>query len=149
FDQFGLIVCGWSGAWDTSLRKAIKRCPARRYSTFWAVKGAIRPEAKELITKRDAKLIEIQDADKFFDDLKEKVRALEELHSPSIVDKRMATAMIKRYLAEDKYKIKLRDTVIEQTKNTVTVIGSRSLSLQGNWSADEFKKRLKFYEGET
>ncbi|MBP2643956.1 MAG: sirT4 [Firmicutes bacterium] len=34
FDEFGLIVCGWSATWDIALRNAILRCPNRRFSTF-------------------------------------------------------------------------------------------------------------------
>lgn len=38
-DEFGLIVCGWTGDWDIALRAAIERFPPRRYTTYWAVKG--------------------------------------------------------------------------------------------------------------
>ena len=36
FDEFGLIVCGWSAEWDHALRKAISRTPSRRFSMYWA-----------------------------------------------------------------------------------------------------------------
>lgn len=39
FDEFGLIVCGWSAGWDTALRDAITRSVSRRFSHFWAVRG--------------------------------------------------------------------------------------------------------------
>jgi hypothetical protein len=39
FDEFGLIVCGWSGDWDIGLRAAIERCPTRRFSMYWATRG--------------------------------------------------------------------------------------------------------------
>jgi len=32
FDEFGLIVCGWSADWDTALRDAINRSVSRRFS---------------------------------------------------------------------------------------------------------------------
>ena len=32
-DEFGLIVCGWSGEWDPALRSAFERCKSRRYTT--------------------------------------------------------------------------------------------------------------------
>ena len=38
FDEYGLLVCGWSGEWDVALRKAIMRSPSRRYSMFWAAR---------------------------------------------------------------------------------------------------------------
>ena len=39
FDEFGLVVCGWSAEWDNALRKAIERAPSRRFTTFWALRG--------------------------------------------------------------------------------------------------------------
>ena len=34
FDEYGLIVCGWSGEYDAALRAAIERCKSRRYTTY-------------------------------------------------------------------------------------------------------------------
>ena len=34
FDEFGLIVCGWSAEWDAALRDAIYRAVSRRYTTY-------------------------------------------------------------------------------------------------------------------
>ena len=42
FDEYGLIVCGWSADWDTALRAAIERCPNRRFSTFWSAYGDVK-----------------------------------------------------------------------------------------------------------
>jgi hypothetical protein len=39
FDNFGLLVVGWSGEWDTALRDAIQRAPSRRYAN-----RSVRPE---------------------------------------------------------------------------------------------------------
>ena len=39
FDNFGLLVVGWSGEWDTALRSAILRAPSRRYPFYWAARG--------------------------------------------------------------------------------------------------------------
>jgi hypothetical protein len=36
FDQYGLIICGWSADWDIALRNAIARCSTRRFTTFWS-----------------------------------------------------------------------------------------------------------------
>lgn len=46
FDEFGLIVCGWSGEWDTALRAAIERCPSRRFTTYWAARKKTRRGGK-------------------------------------------------------------------------------------------------------
>jgi len=39
FDEYGVIVCGWSATWDTALRTALLRSPNRRYSMTWAARG--------------------------------------------------------------------------------------------------------------
>ena len=33
FDEFGLVICGWSADWDEALRNAILRSQARRFAT--------------------------------------------------------------------------------------------------------------------
>ena len=76
FDQYGLIVCGWSGTWDTALRNAILRNPNRRFATYWLHRGNVSPDAQEIIHHRDAINITIQDADSAMDDLLHKVQAL-------------------------------------------------------------------------
>jgi SIR2-like domain len=35
-DEYGLVICGWSGDWDTALVDAITRCPSHRFTTYWA-----------------------------------------------------------------------------------------------------------------
>jgi len=42
-DRFGLVVCGWSAAWDIALRDAILRASNRRFTTFWLARGEPRP----------------------------------------------------------------------------------------------------------
>ena len=52
FDEHGLIVCGWSGEWDDALHAAILRCPSRRYTAFWAVRGEPGARAQALSVVR-------------------------------------------------------------------------------------------------
>ncbi|MBI1929655.1 hypothetical protein HYR99_36080, partial [Candidatus Poribacteria bacterium] len=39
FDEFGLIVCGWSAEWDVALRSAMERCKNHRFTTYWTIRG--------------------------------------------------------------------------------------------------------------
>lgn len=48
FDEFGLIICGWSAEWDDALRAALERCPTRRFTMFWAARGGLTSKAKDL-----------------------------------------------------------------------------------------------------
>ncbi|WP_405551017.1 SIR2 family protein (plasmid) [Streptomyces globisporus] len=35
-DEYGLIIAGWSANYDPALVNALKRCPTRRFDTYWA-----------------------------------------------------------------------------------------------------------------
>ncbi len=117
-DQFGLIVCGWSARWDIALRKAIERCPARRFSLFWATRSEPDQTTQKLVTHRAARVIRIEDADSFFDRLAELVAALQESkrHRPDSVE--AAIALVKRYLPDPRYAIKLDDMIHEEQEDS-------------------------------
>jgi hypothetical protein len=47
FDEYGLVVCGWSGKWDEALISAFERCESRRFSTYWAAyQGEVSEQAE-------------------------------------------------------------------------------------------------------
>ena len=88
FDEFGLIVCGWSAEWDTALRATVERTVSRRFSHFWAVRGEPGKAAKRLIEHRQAQKLPIADADSFFSEIGRLVEALEAvLATASSVDR--------------------------------------------------------------
>jgi SIR2-like domain len=92
FDNFGLLVVGWSGDWDTALRDAIQRAPSRRYPFYWAARGAIGGTAQDLIERRGGRSFQIEDADRFFVKLHETLEALRQASRPhplSVVDGRL------------------------------------------------------------
>ena len=111
FDEFGLIVCGWSGEWDQALRAAIERTKSRRFSHFWAMYGNPSENAKQLIKHRNAKEIPIENADEFFTTLKDRVEALESCARPHPYSTEVAVALIKRYLPQSEQRIRLDDLV--------------------------------------
>lgn len=102
FDEYALIVSGWSGEYDTALIRALKRARSRRYTTYWASHGEPKQTEMELTEFVQGNIIETQGADAFFRDLSEKVQALEDYggHHPMTAPLAIATA--KRYLAEDR-----------------------------------------------
>ncbi len=116
-DGFGLIVCGWSAEWDPALRAAIERCPNRRYAMFWTGLEEANTPAAKLIDLRAAKFIQIKSADKFFDDLAEQVAAIAEATAPNPADVQMAIALLKRYLPEDRYRIRLHELMISEARD--------------------------------
>lgn len=72
-DEYGLVVCGWSGNWDQALRNAFLRARNRRYPVFWAARGDPASDAMGLIKHRSAQLVSITDADCFFSGLQRRV----------------------------------------------------------------------------
>lgn len=114
FDEFGLIICGWSAEWDTALRAALERCQGHRFTTYWAARGVLGEVAKPLVTLRRGEIIQIRDADTFFQELAEKVAALQEIDRPHPLSAKVAIATVKKYLVDDRYRIRLHDLVMEE-----------------------------------
>ena len=114
FDEFGLIVCGWSADWDEALRKAILRAPSRRFATYWTVCGEASQSAQQVINHRGAHVINIKGADSFFQSLQQQVQSLEEFSRPHPLSTEAAVASLKRYLAESRFRIQLTDLVNDE-----------------------------------
>ena len=110
-DEFGLVVCGWSAAWDGALRAAFNRASSRRFTTYWAAHGETEDEARRLIEHRGAELIPVKDADEFFGTVQQHVESLQEFARPHPLSTEAAVASLKRYLSESRYRIRLSDLV--------------------------------------
>jgi hypothetical protein len=83
FDEYGLIILGWSGEWDTALVHAIENSPSRRYPAYWAAyQGQISPAGRRLLDSRAGHLIPITGADSFCTGIRDKVNALARMADP-------------------------------------------------------------------
>lgn len=122
FDEYGLVVCGWSADWDAALRNAIVRAPYRRFSTYWASRGAPGNAAQDLIQRKAAHVIPIEGADALFSKLAEMVDVLESLSKPHPLSTVAAVAALKKYLSEDKFRIQLDELVSEETNRLQAAI---------------------------
>ena len=147
FDEFGLVVCGWSGDWDPALRAALERAPSRRYTTYWTIRQPPIEVAERLIAHRNAELIQIEDADTFFETLEENIAAIEEFSKPHPLSVEVAVTKLKRYMSESRYRIQLSDLIDETLQEVV-----KSTSV-GTFSPNDPKptpgvvvKRLKAYD---
>jgi hypothetical protein len=125
FEDYGLVVCGWSGDWDHALRAAITRTPNRRFPTFWAAHGSTSVKANDLIGQRAAKIIPIVDADMFFERLEQQVvsQADAQRLNPAGVDLLVATT--KRYLSRPEFRIQLGDLLAEESRRLTARIGGQ------------------------
>lgn len=148
-DEHGLVIAGWSGAWDHALRAALLRAPARRYPTYWASRGSPPAQAEELIDQRKARLVTIADADTFFCALRDRVETLEQSgrRNPLSVD--LAVSTTKRFLARPEHRIQLADMIGEAAVELLQETSDPELGGQGTWSAQEFENRRERYEAAT
>jgi hypothetical protein len=147
FDDFGLIICGWSGTWDIALRKAILRSPNRRFSTFWLAKDSPSEEAKKIIQHKKAEVIHIESADWFFTDLLQRIESLKEIEKPHPISVAVAVEMVKKYLSEDKHFIRLRDLLHQETEKLYKEIFSSKFPVKISvLNKEMYKKRIKQYE---
>lgn len=121
-DDFGLIVCGWSGAWDKALRKCIVMPCASKFATYWLARGEISSEGLEVIQSRGAEVIQIESAESFFPLLIEKIEALSSLDSSSPSSAESAIASAKRYIADPQQRIKLQDLIEKELERTYHMI---------------------------
>ena len=144
FDQYGLIVCGWSGTWDTVLRNAILRVPGRRFATYWLHRGTVSPEAQEIIRHRDVISITIQDADSAMEDLTEKVQALTAATDQRPADTAVAVAQLKRYLPDPVHRIRLHDLVMSEVEAVIEQV--QGLPTSGQFTPEGYAERMELYE---
>ena len=116
FDEYGLIICGWSGEYDVALRKALKRTKPRRYPLYWTSRSEPKGVAKNLIAFHGAHFVKIDGADPFFESLVENVETLEEFDRPHPVSTQAAIVTLKRYLSEERFRIQLRDFLVREAE---------------------------------
>jgi hypothetical protein len=146
FDEYGLIISGWSGEWDYALRAAFMRAPNRRYPVFWMARGKLGRAPQELVTHRRARVISITDADAFFQTLRERIKSLSQSqrHNPLSIEILINTT--KRYLGKPEHRIQLHELFEQETKNALTRTDSEDFSPSVAWDLEIFRSRLSKYE---
>ncbi|MGA4351263.1 SIR2 family protein [Ralstonia nicotianae] len=143
-DQFGLVVCGWSGEWDVALKAAIDRAPSRRFPMYWAARGAPTVAAQALIDRRSARIVQIGGADSFFDALEQRVQAIEALNQPHPLSTDIAVAMLKEYLPEPRHQIRLHDLLTGEFNRVWDRLTRLTFGVQ-SWSPEEFASQAAQY----
>ena len=148
FDEFGLIVCGWSAEWDTALRSAMKRANSRRFTTYWAVRGEPGERAQELIRHRRAVEIPISDADSFFSTVQQNIESIEEFSKPHPLSTEAAVASLKRFMSESRYRIQLSDLVDGIVERVVESTGTDQFAVRDGPTPDagSITGRVRRYE---
>ena len=148
FDEFGLVVCGWSAEWDGALRSALIRAPSRRFTTYWAVRGELSDKAQQLISHRRARVIPIEDADAFFQTVQQQVESIEEFLRPHPLSTEAAVASLKRYIPDPRYRIQLSDLIDKTVERVVDVTSGEAFAVQGGPepTTESVTARVRRYE---
>ena len=152
FDEFGLIVCGWSGKWDLALYKTIERCKNHRFASYWTIRGEANEKLDKLIIQRKGKKIPIQNADTFFFKLAENVMALDKFNRPHPLSAKLAGTSLKKYLVGDKHRIYLHDFVMQEVETLYKELSDDNFSVKVSeipYSPEELNHRLQHYESVT
>ena len=149
FDEFGLVVAGWSGEWDEALRRAILRCPTRRFTTYWLMRSALADEAERIVEHRVAEVIPGLDAEQFFTRLWERLQSLRDLGARDALSDELAVATLKRYLPDPTQRIRLRDLLAEETEILCRELLNPRFGQAGQPTAETIRARIADYEAVT
>jgi hypothetical protein len=130
FDEYGLIVSGWSAEWDTALVRLIESTPSRRYPLYWDARSGKGVNAQKLLAARTGQIIPAAGDDEMFSELSSALEALDRLAEPPLTTA-MAVARLKRYLPDPVRRIDLHDLVMEATDKVVEGAKDQPLSIDG------------------
>ena len=148
-NEYGLIVCGWSGDWDHALRDALKRRSTRRYPLFWAYRSRLSEKAEALTKRQSAATINILGADEFFTELSEKVEGLERSRQRNPLDIDILVAQAKKYLSKDEHRISLADLIAKEVERITACLHDPDLCPPMGSSWDDVGLRIERYEAAT
>ena len=146
FDQFGLIVCGWSAEWDVALRNAITRAPSRRFTVYWTSRGDLGAEAEKLVKHRNAEVIQIEDADTFFREVEASVSSIAEFSRPHPWSTQASVATLKRFMAGPEHRIQHADHIDNSVRRLVSEVGVDVFSMHDAVTRESFVERTRAYE---
>jgi SIR2-like domain len=144
FDEYGLIVAGWSGQWDEALRAAWLRAPNRRYPSYFASRSPPTGATLELTNHRHAKLIPIADADTFFGELRDRVETLATTNAQDPLSIELLVNTAKRFLAKEECRIPLEELCTKELERLLAILAT--LAVASPVSSDLFRERITAYE---
>jgi hypothetical protein len=147
FQEYGLIVCGWSGEHDTRLRQSLQECETHRYSTYWTYYSDLGDVASELVAHRDGFTINHDGAISLFTDLRDRVQALADAEEGEPLTTPIARERVKRYLPREEHRIGLADLIRETAQRTAeNVQDEERLPLSGEQLDDDFSVEARYRE---
>ena len=146
FDEYGLIVCGWSGAWDLGLRTALLRAFSRRYPMYWAVRGALGSDGSDLMIHRRAREIVVNGADEFFLTLQQRLDVLESTQYQNPRSVELLVNGAKRLVGRAEQKVQLDELLSGEVARVLDELNGEAFSSGEPWSVEAFRLRVRRYE---
>ncbi|OUE00805.1 NAD-dependent protein deacetylase sirtuin-4 [Clavibacter michiganensis subsp. michiganensis] len=138
FDDYGLIISGWSAEWDKALVREIAEAPSRRYPLYWDGRSSGGIHAQQLLQNRSGNVVQAADADSFFTELLENITSLDNLLEAP-VSTSLGVARVKRYVPDPLRRIDLSDLLFRQVDD---IDASMSERLPVPGGAETFEEAL-------
>ena len=99
--DFGLVITGWSSKYDVALRNIIKSRNNCLFEIYWTIRDDKDLYQIESINELCAQSIKIQNADQFFEELRDTIYAIDATQeSVRPISANVAIGRIKQYLAQ-------------------------------------------------
>ncbi|NHA70072.1 SIR2 family protein [Phycicoccus flavus] len=108
FDDYGLVIAGWSAKYDPALREAWSRTPNRRFTSFWVDPYPLTEAATDLATRRGAVVVQ-GDAGDFFTRVADAVASIAAAGTRHPATAAAAVSLTKRQLATEPTPIRAHD----------------------------------------
>jgi hypothetical protein len=145
FDEYGLVVSGWSGDWDHALVSVFERVASRRYPLFWASYSTPGAAASQLIAQHKAVVLAGYSADEFFPGVVGRLEALDRLSDPPPTAA-VAVARLKRALPDPVRRIEAFDIIDQEVSRLVTRVRDTSRHPLGG---GQFAEHLSSYHADS
>jgi len=145
-DEHGLIICGWSADWDQALRQAIIRSPNRRYPLYWATRSPLSQFANDVCTSRSGKIINITDADSFFEQLSDLISVQSDFAKPKPISTELLVSLTKKYLSTPEFCVRLDDLIGEEVRRLARALEDDAFSVIGDCSSERLATTISRYE---
>lgn len=124
FEDYGLVINGWSADWDHALVEALRGRRSRRYPLYWSTMTPLGATAASVAHQHGAGVVPGVTADEFFPDLVHRLESLDALSSPPLTEE-MAIARLKKLLPHRESFIEIRDLLNDEIKRIQQTIQSR------------------------
>lgn len=140
FNEYGLVVSGWSADWDNALVRALESTP-RRYPLYWDSRSSRGEVAQGILARLDGHVIKAETADHLFTSLRSSVDAISLLAEPPL-ETAVAITKLKRALADPLRRIELHDLIFDKVQQVRSSLIEAVTAAGQQLDADEFIEEM-------